>query len=119
MADDIPETVFNAIGLMSKTEEEYQQELKTKQRCITLLEELPSLLDNEENLDKIVDEEENLTLKEVREIAKSEVQEPVRLINSQSHTALLQEVLSLLISKVETLEYQSRELIQRIKELES
>ena len=119
LADDIPETVFNAIGLMSKTEEEYQQELETKQRCITLLEELPSLLDNEENLDKIINEEENLTLKEVREIAESEVQEPVRLINSQSHTALLQEVLSLLISKVETLEYQSQELIKRIKELEN
>lgn len=130
LADEIPDAVFANIGLMSKTEQEYQDELKRQEELTKVYEEeiakVPATLaldtDKEEATKKEYDingdygneiiEGTGLTRRELKREVEKEIEEPVRMINSSSQIAMLQEVLSMALNKIEELE-------ERIQELEA
>ena len=120
LADEIPRNIFNKIGVMSKTQEEYEEELKKKEELTEILSKTPMPLDDkgEENLYAIV-EGTGLTYAELKEEVNKEVEEPMQLINAPSQVAMLQTVLSMAINKVDTLEQENQELKDRLDKLEN
>lgn len=112
LADEIPRNIFDRIGVMSKTEEEFQEELKRQEELKEILASIPTPLDTEgnENPDLLI-EEVGLTYRELREEVAKDIEEPMQLINAPSQVAMLQTVLSEALNKIELLE-------NRIKDLE-
>ena len=115
LADEIPNNIFNKIGMVSKTEEEYQKELKDQEEAKKLLESTPiPLIYGDEvelnNLENKVVEGTELTYRELKERAERVIEEPVRMLNSSSQIAMLQEVLSIALNKIEFLEERVLEL---------
>lgn len=119
LADEIPRNIFNKIGVMSKTQEEYEEELKKKEELTEILSKTPMPLDDkgEENLYAIV-EGTGLTYAELKEEVNKEIEEPMQLINAPSQVAMLQTVLSMAINKVDMLEQENQELKDRLDKLE-
>ena len=108
LADEIPDNIFDKIGTWSKTDEEYQEQLKEKQEAMEILEGIPQPLydnDNEEyDFGNKIVEGTRLTFRELKQKAHEKIEKPVRMINSSAQIAMLQEVLAVALNKIEMLE---------------
>ena len=125
LSDEIPDTVFYNIGQLSKTEEEYQDELKRQVELTKVYEEemkkVPTTLElmDKESREKYdingnwgneFVEGIGLTRRELKREVEKEIEGPVRMINSSCQIAMLQEVLGVALNRIETLEEQIKEL---------
>ena len=104
LADEIPTNIFNKIGTMSKTQEEYEKEIIEKDKLNMILNrrDLSSMKDNQ------IVEGTDLTYSELKNEINKTIEEPVRLINAPAQMAMLQEVLSMAINKIDVLENEIR-----------
>lgn len=116
LADEIPTNIFEKIGMISKTQEEYEKELEEQERLKQILMEDLSRKTFELNDEKEYDIEREygneiiegtgLTRREIKRKVDEVIEEPVRMINSSAQIAMLQEVLSMAINRIELLEEQ-------------
>ena len=119
LADDIPRNIFNKIGVMSKTQEEYEEELKKKEELTEILSRIPMPLDIESEADSCaIVEGTGLTYEALKEEVNKEIEEPMQLINAPSQIAMLQTVLSMAINKIDMLEQENQELKDRLSLIE-
>ena len=115
LADELPDNIFNKIGVISKTEEEYIEEVEQQKKCIELL-NTPRTL----NLtDEDVVEEVGITYEEFKEVINKEVEEPVRLINAPAQVAMIQGVLGMALNKLEYAENEINDLRSEVAELKA
>ena len=115
LADELPDNIFNKIGVISKTEEEYIEEVEQQKRCIELL-NTPRTL----NLtDEDVVEEVGITYEEFKEVINKEIEEPVRLINAPAQVAMIQGVLGMALNKLEYAENEISDLRSEVAELKA
>lgn len=103
LADEIPDNIFDKIGMMSKSQEQYQKELEKQNELIAILEKTPTPLNEEEAVNNII-EGTSYTYDELKYEAERIIEEPIRMINSSSQIAMLQEVLSIALNKIDVLE---------------
>lgn len=109
LADEIPDNIFNKVGMMSKTHEEYQSELLKQEEAKKILESTPCPLNDEDANNQLI-EGTSYTYNELKYEAEKYIEEPIRMINSSSQIAMLQEVLSIALNKIEALEKEIKEI---------
>ena len=104
---------------MSKTQEEYEEELKKKEELTEILSRIPMPLDIESEADSCaIVEGTGLTYEALKEEVNKEIEEPMQLINAPSQIAMLQTVLSMAINKIDMLEQENQELKDRLSLIE-
>lgn len=116
IANEIPNDVFKKFGVLSKTEAEYQEELLKKKKykeifdsCVVpykveISEDGAVRLSNEIDYDGTIIDGTEFTYRELETEATRTIEKPVRLINAPAQIAMLQEVLSIALNKIEILE---------------
>lgn len=106
LANEIPDNIFSLIGRMSNEDEESQRQvedsLKAKEIYKVALEE--GKYESMETMNTI-NEELGMSYAVIRDLANRETEsEPMKLINAPAQVAMLQEVLSMALNKIENLE---------------
>lgn len=114
IANDIPERVFSKIGVMSKTDLEYEEEVAEYSRLRGVFEDKKGSFTDEDYQENIFVEEAKINLVDLKEASEAVVEKPVRLINAPAQIAMLQEVLSVALNKIDVLEKQIAELIAKL-----
>lgn len=112
IANEIPDNIFNLLGKMSKTEEEYQQEKDNQPKYKEIYESALEHGVYENGKEEFIHKETGLSYAEIKSKAFDKPEAPVRLLNPASQVAMLQEVLSMALNKIE-------ELNERIEVLEN
>lgn len=114
LADEIPDNIFDKIGMMSKSQEEYEKELLKHKELENILANTPMTCSDEElrDFENTIVAGTELTYKELKNTVERGVNEPVRMLNSSSQIAMLQEVLSIALNKIEYLENELSNLKQ-------
>lgn len=105
IADDIPQKVFDKIGVISKTEEEYQKEIEKQEEYQNILLNLEDDVENYEMIESL-----GITYGELKLLSEMEIEPPLRLINSPAQIAMLQEVLSIALGEIGQLKEEIKDL---------
>ncbi len=110
IADEIPAKVFDKIGVISKSEEKYLEEVEHQTKMKAVYDSSRDDFSEEDYENNIFIEEAGMTLSDLEMYVNNDIEEPVRLINAPAQVAMLQEVLSVALNKIDLLEGKLREL---------